>query len=396
MHSVGNPERPLPFLRILFASALLIAPFLAGCAAPRHVRDFGDAVLQHPGEAAFVENVPAFSAVKPHADFAPLAAVMQHWNRSVSPADVEQWYASHSVGLASDERPVRCAWEHGLWAFGQHGAPDTLKARLRAGIPVIVLLQANPLDEGTRRFAVVCGYDDVNGRILYQAGGREPVVDAYADFFSAWRSTFNWMLTVCPPDRITWALDPAELAARAQFHEINGRLEPAIADYEAAAAAGMRRSSLLVRLGNCRRAAGDRGKAEAAYREALSIDDHNGRAYNNLAFLLAEQSNSLDEAVRLARQAMLLEPTNPMAIDTLGFALLQQGKYKEAADVLERARARSRWSAVAVQTEIGLHLAWAHARAGDIHLAREVLADVQRVNPRARIPPDLAKLTGMK
>jgi tetratricopeptide (TPR) repeat protein len=382
------------FLQISLAAGLLIVPLLAGCVAPKQIRDFADAARSHPDQAVVIEGVPAFSAAKPHADFAPLAAVLQYWKQSVSASDIEQWYVNHSIGLASEDRPVRCAWEHGLWAFGQHGTPDALKARLRAGVPVIVILQVNALDEATRRFAVVIGYDDLEQRVLYHDGGQQPAVAAYAAFFSAWRSTFNWMLTICPPDRIAWTPDPAEIAGRGQFNEANGRLEQAIADYEAAIAAGMRRSSLLVRLGNCYRASGNPGKAEAAYREALSLDDHNGRAYNNLAYLLAEQSKSLDEAVSLARQAMLLEPTNPLAIDTLGFALFQQGKYKEASDVLDRARARAQWSPAGTQTEIGLHLAWAHVKAGNPHLAKEVLADVLRTDPKAQIPPDLRKLVG--
>jgi tetratricopeptide (TPR) repeat protein len=388
--------RRFPCEYLLLAAGLLIAFFPAGCVAPRQVQDFAETTRSHPDQAFVIDGVPAFSASKPNADFAPMAAVFQFWKRSVSAGDVEQWYADHSVGLATEDRPVRCAWEHGLWAFGEHGSSDSLKLRLRAGVPVLVILQVNPLDEATRKFVVIIGYDDVERRVLYLAGGRQPTVAAYAAFFSAWRSTFNWMLTICPQDRIAWTPSPAEVAGRGQFNEANGRFEEAIADYEAAVAAGMRRSSLLVRLGNCYRSRGNPGKAEAAYRDALSLDDHNGRAYNNLAYLLAEQSKSLDEAVSLARQSMLLEPTNPLAIDTLGFALYQQGNYKEASDVLDRARARARWSPAATQTEIGLHLAWAHVKAGNPHLAKEVLADILKTDPKAQIPPDLRSLVGTR
>ena len=375
-------------------AAWLTISFLAGCVAPGPVRDFAELAQRHPEHAAFVGGVPAFSASKACADSAPLAAVLQYWRKSVSPAEVAQWYADHSVGLASEDQPMRCAWEHGLWAYGRHGTPEALKTRLRAGLPVLVILQDNALDEGTRRFAVVIGYDDLERKILYHAGGRQPALAAYQEFFSAWRGTFNWMMTICPPDRIAWAPDPAEVAARGQFNEVSGRMEEAIADYEAAIASGMRRSSLLVRLGNCYRSRGNPEKAEAAYREAISIDDHNGRAYNNLAYLLAESSQSLEEAVSLARQAMILEPTNPLAIDTLGFALYQQGKYKEAADILERARARARWASAATQVEIGMHMAWAHVKSGNPHLAREVLTDILKIDPGARIPPELRKLAG--
>ena len=384
------------FFQTGLAAGLLTVSFLVGCVAPRQVRDFTETARRHPDHAVVIDGVPAFSATKPHADFATLAAVLQYWKQSVSASDVEQWHADHSVGLASEDRLVRCAWEHGLWAFGQRGSPNTLKTRLRVGIPVIVMLQGGARDEATRRFAVVIGDDELKKLILYRVGGQQPVVATHAEFFNAWRAACDWMLTICPPDRISWTPNPAEIAARGQFNEANGRIEKAIADYEAAIASGMRRSGLLVRLGNCYRSRKNTEKAEVAYRNAISLDDHNGRAYNNLAYLLAEHSKSLDEAVSLARQAMRLEPTNPLAIDTLGFALYQQGKYKEASDILVRARARARWSSASTQIEIGLHLAWAHVKAGNPHLAKEMLADILKIDPIVQIPPELQKLLERK
>ena len=376
---------------MVFAGAMSVL-CLVGCATPNLTRDFAEAARSHPDEACVIEGMPVFSATESRADFAPLAAVFQFWEKPISAAAIEKWYAENAFGMSAEDRPVRCAWEHGLWAFGQRGSPDALKIRLRAGIPILVILQSNSLDENTRQLAVVIGYNDLEKKILYQTNGRSPLLAAYADFFSAWRSTFNWMLTLCPPDKITWTPEPAEISSRAQFHEANGQLEKAIADYETAIASGFRRSGLLVRLGNCQRTRGNLEKAETAYREALALDHQNSRAYNNLAYLLAEQSQSLEEAVSLARQAVLLEPTNPLAIDTLGFALFQQGKYKESADVLERARARARWSPPTTQTEIGLHLVEAHMKSGNPHLAKEVLVDVLKTDPNAQVPAALQKL----
>jgi hypothetical protein len=169
--------RPRLFSQIICLVALL----LSGCVAPKQFRDFSETARSHPDRASVVDGIPPFSIAKPHADFAPLAAVFQFWKQPVSAGDVEQWYADHSVALSSEDRPVRCAWEHGLWAYGQNSSANTLKARLRAGIPVIVILQANPLDESTRRFAVVIGYDDLEEKVLYHAGERQPLVAAYAD-----------------------------------------------------------------------------------------------------------------------------------------------------------------------------------------------------------------------
>ena len=145
MHRAGSTRRPFLFAVIL--------PLLAGCVAPRQVRDFAENAQGHPDQAAVVDGVPAYSAAKPNTSFEPLAAVLQYWKKPVSAGDVEQWYADHSLSLAAEDKPVRCAWEHGLWAFGQNGTPDALKMRLRSGIPVMVILQDDALDEATRRFA---------------------------------------------------------------------------------------------------------------------------------------------------------------------------------------------------------------------------------------------------
>ena len=57
---------------------------------------------------------------------------------------------------------------------------------------------------------------------------------------------------------------------------------------------------------------------------------------NNLAFLLAETGESLDEALKLARQAVGKEPNNPAFLDTLGFVYLKRDKNDDAIDIFNK------------------------------------------------------------
>ncbi|MFH0954375.1 MAG: tetratricopeptide repeat protein [Verrucomicrobiota bacterium] len=373
--------------------AWLLACFLlSGCATSRPPDAFLKALKEHPEETALVRGVPPYSSAKPRAEFGPLSSVLRFWKRTASPSSLERWYAEHAAGTDPLHRPALCALDHGLWALASSGSPAKLKARLRCGIPVIALLQTNALDPSTRRYPVVIGYDDRGGQILCHTGAARPVLVPWADFLRAWRVYDHWMLVICPPEAPCWHLDGNERVSRGRFYEATRQPAEALGDYEAALKLESSDAGLRVRLGNVYRALGRDGDAERAYRLAIAEDPHNAKAYNNLAYLLAEQARALDEAVALARQALILEPTSPLATDTLGFALYQQGKYGEAADVLERARARARDLPADTQIDIGLHLVRAQVRSGQEHLARQVLSDLARRHRRLVVPADLRPL----
>ncbi len=375
---------------MLSAAAL----FLAGCATPRPARDFQLAVREYPDEGVFLEGVPPPPPDPGRTGIATLSSLVEYWDQPASPARILEWAEGDGLKYSPEERLLRFAWNAGLWTHTQAGSLGAIRQRLRSGAPPVVLLQDRVLDPDSERQAIVIGFDDRQSRMLCLEPGRRVTVYSYPEFMTRWRAGREWMMTLAPAEPDRWPLDARERLSRARFHEHRGALDSAFSDYAAARDAGVENSSLEVRIGNLHRALGRPAEAEAAYRRALELDEQNGRACNNLAYLLAEQNRSLDEAVALARKAMILEPTNPMAMDTLGYALYRQGLFREAADVLERARARARWLPAAAQAEIGLHLALAHQANGQAHLAREVLGNVLELHPGAEIPDELQSLRG--
>jgi len=66
-------------------------------------------------------------------------------------------------------------------------------------------------------------------------------------------------------------------------------------------------------------ACGEKEAAERAYRATLELDADNAIAMNNLAFLLAERGEDLEQALGLARRAGELAPEDEEILDTTGW-----------------------------------------------------------------------------
>ena len=64
---------------------------------------------------------------------------------------------------------------------------------------------------------------------------------------------------------------------------------------------------------------GKKEEAERVYRATLRLDPDNAIAMNNLAFLLAERDEDLDQALELARRAGELMPEDADMVDTAGW-----------------------------------------------------------------------------
>ncbi len=77
--------------------------------------------------------------------------------------------------------------------------------------------------------------------------------------------------------------------------------------------------------------------AEKALREVLAESPGNPMALNNLGYFLTERGANLDEAVRMIRQALKVDPRNASYLDSLGWAYFRQGRLDEAERVLAEA-----------------------------------------------------------
>jgi Flp pilus assembly protein TadD len=111
------------------------------------------------------------------------------------------------------------------------------------------------------------------------------------------------------------------------------------------------------------------------FRKVLETKPDNAVALNNLAYLLSENGDQTQEALKCAQRAVELDPKNPEFVDTLGWVLFHRGVYGGAVTHLERATSLK-------STAIGqYHLAMAYYKAGQEARGRTALQAGLRMDP---------------
>ena len=122
---------------------------------------------------------------------------------------------------------------------------------------------------------------------------------------------------------------------------------------------------------------GMKKRCRAAYERVIALDPHNTLAMNNLAYLLAEEGIQLRQALRLATNAVMLEPENGVYLDTLGWVHYKLGNYELARQLLEKAVATG-----VNEADVYRHLAEAYQKLGYEAKAKEMLEKVKGLKKR--------------
>jgi Tfp pilus assembly protein PilF len=76
-------------------------------------------------------------------------------------------------------------------------------------------------------------------------------------------------------------------------------------------------------------------KAEEYYRQALSLEPENPVMINNLAYFLVNNDRNINEGLELADRALGLSPDDYASLHSKGWGLYKQGKYQEALEILQ-------------------------------------------------------------
>ena len=121
----------------------------------------------------------------------------------------------------------------------------------------------------------------------------------------------------------------------ARIYHRTGDTIRALAHYQAVEQLNPKHEQALLAIGYIHDAAARYDLAEIYYRKVLEIRPGHANAANNLAFILAEQPEHLEEAFRLAVMAKEKMPKNPQVMDTLGWVHYQKGNYMSARSELE-------------------------------------------------------------
>jgi tetratricopeptide (TPR) repeat protein len=114
-------------------------------------------------------------------------------------------------------------------------------------------------------------------------------------------------------------------------------------------------------------------EAIQAYWTVLGLSMNHVGALNNLAYIYAEMEQGR-RAVQLARRAYIVAPESFYVLDTLGYALLKDGKFTEAEAILLRAAHMA-----PNNPSVQYHLALAEMRVGKRERAERTVAKALRV-----------------
>lgn len=103
-------------------------------------------------------------------------------------------------------------------------------------------------------------------------------------------------------------------------------------------AAGTERKQIaMTALATAQQMNGDFEAAERTLREVLKATPRNPIALNNLGYFLVERGERLEEAAEMIKQALKIDPRNPSYLDSLGWAYFKLGKLTEAEQYLSDA-----------------------------------------------------------
>lgn len=125
--------------------------------------------------------------------------------------------------------------------------------------------------------------------------------------------------------------------------------------------------------------------AEQRYRAVLKLDPANGRALNNVAWLMLQQRKA--GALEFAEKALAQQPTNPATQDTYAMALVGAGQLPKAIDVLVALAASHPEN---LQNRV--NLAALYLKAGDKTKAAGLLKDVQAQGSKFSNQKDVERL----
>lgn len=106
--------------------------------------------------------------------------------------------------------------------------------------------------------------------------------------------------------------------------------------------------------------------AERLFREVMALDPGHAHSYNALGYSLADRNQRLPEALRLITRALEIAPNDPFIMDSMGWVKFRLGDYAAAVQYLEKAYR------IRPEADIAAHLGEALWLLGQQDAAKEI------------------------
>jgi tetratricopeptide (TPR) repeat protein len=123
--------------------------------------------------------------------------------------------------------------------------------------------------------------------------------------------------------------------------QAKGDRDCALSEFERAKSLAPGNAAVWGFLGKALEDSGRKPEAIASYHQSLQLDQRDPWVKNNLAYLIADSAGDLNEALKLAGDAVRQNPGNAAFNDTLGWVYLRKKDFQSAIHVFEWARDRS-------------------------------------------------------
>lgn len=297
------------------AGVLLCAVILlTGCVAPPQLARLEAAWPAAIPAQAEITSVPFYPQEDYECGPATLAMVASAAGVSVRPEQlVEQVYVPARKGALQQEM-LAAARRQGLLSYALAPQLEALLQEVAAGHPVVVFQNLSLPIYPVWHYAVVIGYDRLQGTVLLHSGRIERLEMTLDTFERTWARGGYWAMVALAPTQLPATAEPDRLAAAIAALE---RVQPQAAQ-EAYSRALLRwpthRVSLLG-VGNAAYAAGQRAEAAAAFRHAARVHPDFADAWHNLAQVLMEQGARREARAAAAKAVALGGPRLPRYLE---------------------------------------------------------------------------------
>ena len=298
--------------RARLGGALCITLLVAAC-APYPAQEATPSLPVEPSRE--LVETPFFAQDKYQCGPASLAMVLNAAGASVLPEQLQPLvYLPGNKGSLQAEMLV-AASHYGYLAVPVPPTLDSLLLELSAGRPVLVLQNLGVAVLPAWHYAVVVGYDLEQRTFFLRSGRDRRKVYGFRRFLKTWARAGNWAMVAVEPGEVPVSATATDYLKAASALERQHNPAAALRAY----AAGTRRwpdqPLLWAAAGNAAYTLERFADAEAAYREALSLQPDTVLIMNNLALALAAQGCTqaalavLECAVRGAPANTVLEET---------------------------------------------------------------------------------------
>ncbi len=119
--------------------------------------------------------------------------------------------------------------------------------------------------------------------------------------------------------------------------------------------------------------------AEKDLRAIITSHPYNAAALNALGYTLANKTNRLEEAFELITRALKLQPNEPAILDSMGWILYKQRRYKKSLEYLKKAYA------LYPDPEVAAHIGEVLWITGNIQAAKRIWKEADELSPNHKI-----------